>query len=219
MRLTPDRLISVATTGTFIAAGAFAFISSYSNIYDLCVAHGGGGISARLTPLSVDVLILAASLGLLWATQRNAPVPWPVRAVLVTAVAATIAGNMLYGLPAGPIGAARAAWPGFAFVATIEILMWLVRAAKAPPSATSATPLASNVEAARAAYAATLAAGNPLTQNQLQERYKLTRAEAATVRKGPESAALTVDPPQAGPRLPSPSGPLVPVNGNGRVHA
>ena len=197
MRLTADRLILVAMTGTFIAAGLFAGIASYNNIYDLCVTHGGGGISARLTPLSVDVLIVAASLALAWANIRGPDVPWPVRGVLYTAIAATVAGNMLYGLPAGPIGAARSAWPGFAFVATIEILMWLVRELRklGKPVSGSTAPAADNYASAMASFEATWRAGNPWSVNQLQQQFSLTRAQATEVRKSMDVPAAAAPPP------------------------
>lgn len=38
------------------------------------------------------------------------------------------------------------------------------------------------IEAAKASYAATVAAGNPLTQNQLITRFGLTRSQASKVR-------------------------------------
>ena len=221
MRVSGDRLISVATTFSVVAVAGFAAIVSYSHFYDLCLAHGQDGTAARLTPLSVDLLILAVSLVLLYAARKGITAPWPLRAVLMASVAVTVAGNALYGITHGAVGAVLSSLPGFAFVAAVETLMWLVRAGKvspvSPPSPVSLP--GDNVELAQRAYAATLAAGNPLTQNQLQQKYRLTRAQASRVRKGPSSAALTVDPPQAGPRLPSPSGPLVPVNGHGRVHA
>ena len=232
MRVTADRLISVAMTGTFICAAGFSAVASYTNIYDLCVTHGGGGISARLTPLSVDILILAASLAMLWANLRGEPVPWPVRAVLFTAVGATVAGNMLYGLPAGPIGAARSAWPGFAFVATIETGLWLVRKLQEHRKAAGGEgPAAGNYAAAMASYAATAAAGNPWSANQLQAQFGLTRAQARKICAPAEPPAGAVSSPgtasprpgpagkegraQRGqPRLPSPpSAALAPFNG------
>jgi hypothetical protein len=47
------------------AVAAFAAVVSYSHIYGLGRAHGQDGTAARLLPLSVDGLILAASLVLL----------------------------------------------------------------------------------------------------------------------------------------------------------
>jgi hypothetical protein len=179
----PDRLIAVAMAAAVVAVAAFAGVVSYSHFYVLGLEHGQDGTAARLTPLSVDLLILAAALTLLWAARNKVPVPWPVRAVLVAGVAATIAGNVLYSFPRVPVGPALSAWPGVAFVAAVEILMWLVRAHKLNRGPGRAGPVASDAgQAARASLMATLAAGNPLSVNQLQARFSLTRGQATALR-------------------------------------
>jgi hypothetical protein len=60
-----DRVIRSATVAVVCAVAAFAAVVSYSHIYGLGQAHGQDGTAARLLPLSVDGLILAASLVLL----------------------------------------------------------------------------------------------------------------------------------------------------------
>jgi hypothetical protein len=200
MRITADRLISVATTGAVVAVAGFAAVVSYAHFYDLGRANGQDGTSARLTPLSVDLLILASSLILLWAARNNVTAPKAIRAVLIFSVAATVAGNVLDGLPfADHSVAVRATlngWPGAAFVAAVEILMWLVRAArkaaaeKAGQHDSVTTPPGDNYAAAMAAFTASAEAGNPLSQNKLQVKYKLTRTEAAKVRAGLAAASL-----------------------------
>ena len=57
-----DRLIRVSTAAVVTAVAAFAAAVSNSHIYDLGRAYGQSGIAARLLSLSVDGLILAASL-------------------------------------------------------------------------------------------------------------------------------------------------------------
>lgn len=199
-RLGADRVIMAATSLSLAGVAVFAGLVSYSHVYRLAVEHGQGGLGARLTPLSVDLLILAASLVLLWAARGLRRVPWPIRGVLIASVAATIAGNALEGLRYGVIGAVLSAWPGAAFVADIEIVMWLIRAARREaqgiskrepwwrripwrrdPVAPAESAKATALEAAAAAYARTAEAGNPLSRNQLQERFRLTRAEADAV--------------------------------------
>jgi Protein of unknown function (DUF2637) len=59
--VTGDRVIRVSAAIAVLAVAAFAAVVSYSHIYDLCRAHGQAGVAARLLPLSVDGLILAAS--------------------------------------------------------------------------------------------------------------------------------------------------------------
>ena len=215
MRIPADRLILVAMALAVVAVAGFAAVVSYSHFYDLGRAHGQDGTSARLTPLSVDLLILASSLVLLWAARNNVQVPKAIRLVLVTSVLATIAGNVLDGWADGPVGAALNGWPGYAFVAAIEIGMWLVRAAKKAAAekkagaVTGEGPATGNYAAAMASYAVTHAAGNPWSQNQLQAQFRLTRGEAAKVRASiPADAAATV--------LPSP-GPGATAALNGKV--
>jgi hypothetical protein len=45
-------------------------------------------------------------------------------------VAATVAANGLYGASAGVLGAVISAWPGLAFVGSVELAMLLVRRAR-----------------------------------------------------------------------------------------
>jgi hypothetical protein len=204
MRIPADRLILVAMALAVVAVAGFAAVVSYSHFYDLGRALGQDGTSARLTPLSVDLLILASSLVLLWAARNNVQVPKPIRLVLVTSVGATIAGNVLDGWADGPVGAALNGWPGYAFVAAIEIGMWLVRAAKKAAAEKAARavpgegPATGNYAAAMASYRATHAAGNPWSQNQLQQQFSLTRAQAAEVRRSMDAPAAAAPSPGPG---------------------
>jgi Protein of unknown function (DUF2637) len=216
MRMTADRLISVATTIAVVAVAGFAAVVSYSHFYDLGRAHGQDGTSARLTPLSVDLLILASSLILLWAARNRVKAPWAVRAVLIASVAATVAGNVLDGLPDGPVGAVLNGWPGAAFVAAVEILMWLVRAARKAAAAKAGTvpvtaPPGDSYAAAMAAFAASSAAGNPLTPNRLQTRFGLTRSQARKVH-----ASIPIDAPAAATLSPERAAAGAHPNGDGR---
>jgi hypothetical protein len=61
-RVSGDRVIRCATAAVVCAVAAFAAVVSYSHIYGLGRVHGQDGTAARLLPLSVDGLILAASL-------------------------------------------------------------------------------------------------------------------------------------------------------------
>jgi hypothetical protein len=57
-----DKIIRCATTAAVSAVAGIAAVVSYSHVYDLGRTHGQSGTAARLWPLSVDGLILAASL-------------------------------------------------------------------------------------------------------------------------------------------------------------
>ena len=78
-----DRVIRLATAAAVGAVAAFAAVVSYSHIYGLGRVHGQDGTAARLLPLSVDELILAASLVLLHEARngRDAPGAGQVHAV------------------------------------------------------------------------------------------------------------------------------------------
>lgn len=67
-----DRLIRTATVAVVTAVAAFASVVSYSHAYDLGRTHCQSGAAARLLPLSVYGLLLAASLVLLHEA-RNRP--------------------------------------------------------------------------------------------------------------------------------------------------
>ena len=188
----PDRAIRAATAAVVIAVAAFAAVVSYSHIYDLARAHGQSGTAARLLPLSVDGLIVAASLVALHEARKGRKAPARAWLMLGLGVAATVAANVLYGLRFGPAGAVISAWPAVSFVGTVEMCMWMIRKAR-PEGETDALSSApdtlwaevpSNAQsAAMAALKATLAAGNPLSGRQLETRFGLSRAEATKVRQ------------------------------------
>ena len=79
-----DRVIRFATAAVVCAVAAFAAVVSYSHIYGLGRAHGQDGTAARLLPLSVDGLILAASLVLLHEARNDRD--WLCRSVLTPVV-------------------------------------------------------------------------------------------------------------------------------------
>ena len=174
-----DRVIRLATAAVVCAVAAFAAVVSYSHIYGLGRAHGQDGTAARLLPLSVDGLILAASLVLLHEARNDRDAPRLARFMLWLGIAATIGANIAYGAGYGLLGALISAWPAVAFIGSVEISMEQVRRARVLHTATSA-PAAPEVpgdleQAVRAAYAASVAAGQPLSQRAMAERFGLSR--------------------------------------------
>jgi hypothetical protein len=181
--VTGDRVIRFTTAAVVCAVAAFAAVISYSHIYGLGRAHGQDGTAARLLPLSVDGLILAASLVLLHEARNDRHAPRPARFLLWLGIAATIGANIAYGAGYGLLGALISAWPAVAFIGSVEIATQQVRRARAPGAATSglAVPqVPGDVEqAVRAAYAASLAAGQPLSQRAMAERFGLSRRKVS----------------------------------------
>jgi hypothetical protein len=101
-------------------------------------------------------------------------------------IAATVGANVAFGARFGPLGAVISAWPAVAFIGAVEMAMQLVRRARAPgapvPAAAAASALAvvppvpGDVrEVVLAAYAASVAAGTPLSQRAMAARFGISR--------------------------------------------
>jgi hypothetical protein len=185
--MTGDKALRLATAGVVLAV---ATVVSYSHIFDLGRAHGQAGTAARMLPLSVDGLIVAACLVLLYEARAGRPAPALARCMLMLGVGATVGANIAFGLRFGPLGAVISAWPAVAFIGSAELGIGLVRSAGAVPAPAvvkerTMVPFvaADALEAARAAFAASVAASNPISQRQMMTRFALTRTQARKVRQ------------------------------------
>src|SRR5580693_10540562 len=118
--MTGARWIRRLTAAVVLAVAAFAAVVSYSHIYDLGRAHGQDGAAARLLPLSVDGLILAASLVLLHEARNGRDAPRLARFMLWLGIGATIGAHIAFGAGYGLLGALISAWPAVAFVGSVE---------------------------------------------------------------------------------------------------
>jgi len=116
-----DRVIRWSTALAVLGVAAVAAVASYEHAYDLGLAHGESGWTARIIPLTVDGLIYASSMVMLEPARRGAPVPALARWLLGLGIAATLAANVAHGLGHGPIGAAVAAWPVVALVGSYDV--------------------------------------------------------------------------------------------------
>jgi Protein of unknown function (DUF2637) len=112
---------------------AIAAVVSYTHVYDLGRTHGQTGLAARLLPLSVDGLVVVASLVLLQSARNGHQSSALPRFALWLGIAFTVATNLAYGLPHGPVGAVLSAWPGAAFVLAVEILLGSLRSSQEAP--------------------------------------------------------------------------------------
>ena len=124
--MTATRKLRWAAVGTVLVLAAVAAYMSYGHLR--AVAEGQGEDAAALFPISVDGLIVAASLVLLARRRSGLPggaLPW---AGLLLGITATIAGNVA---SAEPTTVARlvAAWPPIAFALSYEYLLTLLRPA------------------------------------------------------------------------------------------
>jgi len=93
-----DRVIRWSTAFAVLGVAAVAAVASYEHAYDLVLAHGEAGWTARLIPLTVDGLIYASSMVMLDSARRKTPVPALARWLLGLGIAATLAANVAHGL-------------------------------------------------------------------------------------------------------------------------
>jgi hypothetical protein len=206
-----DSYIRRIVYGAAGAVAAFAFFTSYIHIYDLGRANGQHGAAAKLLPLSVDLLIVAASL--VMYSQGRAGVELDrltrglPRFLLWGGIAATVAANVASGLPYGPVGAVIAAWPGAVFAGVVEMVMVTVRPQRREainqtviPAGQPPVPATAH-DAAAAAYGASVAGGNRLTEYQLHKRYGIARSAARKIcaPPAPTDPAVAAAPPQDAP--------------------
>ena len=180
-----SRAARAATTAAVLFVAVIAAVVSFVHIEHLAAVNGQTMLAAYLLPLSIDGTVVAASMVMLRAARAGLGTPWLARFMLGLAVTATLACNIGYGLPHGMPGALISGWPAVAFIGCAEMAISAVRRLRpaAGNGATSSPTPADAESAAAQALRSTLAAGNPLTQNQLMTRFRLTRAQATKVRQ------------------------------------
>jgi hypothetical protein len=124
-----DRAIRISTAVAVLGVAGIAAYVSYWHAYEVVRAHGESGVTARLEPATIDGLVYASSMVVLYAARHQLAVPALARWLLAMGIVATLAANVAHGWPNGPIGAAVAAWPAASLVGSYELLLWLVRTA------------------------------------------------------------------------------------------
>ena len=136
-----DHAIRLSTAAAVLAVAAIAAYVSYWHAYAVVRAHGEAGITARLEPATIDGLVYASSMVVLYAARHRAAVPSLARWLLGVGIAATLTANMAQGWSHGPVGAVVAAWPAVSLVGSYELLVWLVRTSGAVERGPSAEQL------------------------------------------------------------------------------
>ena len=137
-RVAPGWATRVVTVAAVLLVAAVAAVVSYAHMQEVA-ERAGEDWRAWLLPLSVDGLVVAASMGLL--TRRRAGLPGGRLAwcALLGGVGASLAANIA---AAEPTATARvvAAWPALAFAVAFELLLQQRRvpvvepAGEAPPA-------------------------------------------------------------------------------------
>jgi len=122
-----DRVIRLSTAAAVLAVAGIAAYVSYWHAYAVVRAHGENGITARLEPATIDGLVYASSMVILYAARHRVSVPPLARWLLGLGIAATLTANMAQGWSHGPVGAVVAAWPAVSLVGSYELLVWLIR--------------------------------------------------------------------------------------------
>jgi hypothetical protein len=121
-----DGAIRVLTTMAVLVVAGIAAVISFVHIEHLAVAHGQTMMAAML-PLSIDGTVAASSLVMLRSARMKLSTPMLARVMLVLAVLATLACNVLFGKGFGIVGALLSGWPAVAFIGRAEIAIGMIR--------------------------------------------------------------------------------------------
>lgn len=185
------RLAALVAIAAIVAAASLtSFAESYRALFEWAHEHGLSGTWAAVWPLMVDSFIAVGELALFvgltdrWRL-RHRLFPW---AVILAGLSVSVAGNI--GHVHGHLLSDRgtAAVPPLAAAASLAVGLGVLKRVvsshhRQPPQTLADTVPPTVLDAAKASMAATVAAGNPLSQNQLQQRFGLTRAQATEVRQ------------------------------------
>ncbi len=109
------------TTAAVVVVALVAAVVSYEHMREVGAAAGEGWRS-WLLPLSVDGLIVAASMTMLVRRRRGQRAGWLAWSSLLLGIAASIAANVASADP-GPIPRLVAAWSPLALLLAVELLM------------------------------------------------------------------------------------------------
>jgi hypothetical protein len=159
-----DRAIRLSTAAAVLAVAGIAAYVSYWHADAVIRAHGESGITARLEPATIDGLVYASSMVVLYAARHRVRVPSLARWLLGLGIAATLMANMARGWSHGLVGAVVAAWPAVSLVGSYELLVWLTRTsgtAEHRPAGGHPGDAAAFHAATRPATTATTGAGFP----------------------------------------------------------
>ena len=153
-----DRAIRLSTAAAVLAVAGIAAYVSYWHAYAVVRAHGETGITARLERATIDGLVYASSMVVLYAARHRVPPPALARWLLGLGIAATLAANMARAGPTAPSG--RWPRPGqrSASWAPMSFLVWLIRTSGAVERGPSAEHLGEDAACRDAGCSALVAA-------------------------------------------------------------
>jgi Protein of unknown function (DUF2637) len=192
-----------AIAALVLASAGVSFAESYRGLFLWAHHHGLAGPWAAIWPLQVDVFIAVGELALFVALADRWSTRSRVGAWVVTLAGLTVsvAGNVGHVSGHSVADHATAAVPPLAAAAALAVGLGVLKRVIEAHHARASVPVPGTIPAdvmaaAKASMQATVAAGNPLSLNQLAERFALTRAQATKLRNAV----------------------LAETNGNGAVH-
>ena len=124
-----DRAIRVSTAAVVLTVAGIAAYISYWHAYAVVREYGESGVTAQLEPATIDGLVYASSMVILYAARHRLPVPRLARWMLALGIVASLAVNVAQGWSHGLVGAVVAAWPAVSLVGSYELLAWIIRTA------------------------------------------------------------------------------------------
>jgi hypothetical protein len=175
--VTGDRLIGGAATVVLCVVAGSALIVGSTRTYALARSHGMDGTAALLVAISLGGLIVGASLALL-GEERGPWVPGTAEGMQLPGLAVMAAADIVSGARYGLLGAIISAWPAVAFFGAADMLLELVHRSRSrrPARPATAPAVPTDVQqAVRAAYLASVQAGDPLSQRAMAARFGLSR--------------------------------------------
>jgi hypothetical protein len=185
----PRRSALVTIAVLVAAASLTSFAESYRGLFDWAHEHGLTGVWAAVWPLQIDVFIAVGELALFIAlvdawNRRSRAGAW---LVTLAGLAVSVAGNVGHVTGHSLTNRATAAVPPLAAAAALAVglgvLKRVVEHHHQAATGTLPVPSFTGAETAAAeALARSVTGGNPLSANQLQAQFRLTRAEATKVR-------------------------------------
>ncbi len=187
--MTGDRMIVGAATVVLCVVADSAVTVGSTRTYALAEGHGMDGTAALLVAISLGGLIVGASLALL-GEHRGPWVPGTAEGMQLLGLTVMAAADIVSGARSGLLGGIISAWPAVAFFGAADMVLELVHRSRSHRQARPATAPAVPGEvqqAVRAAYLASVQAGDPLSQRAMAARFGLSRRKIRQL--VPESTA------------------------------
>jgi hypothetical protein len=189
----------------YASLAVIAAVISYRDGLFVARLAGNHDGQAYLYPFLPDGLIVVSLLALHEASRAKVPRSRWAIAGLALGISLTLAQNVYAGLAHSVLDAVMDGMVPVVFFVAAEVVLWHVRQGRTAPArgAARGTIPPSRFAAAKLSMAATAEAGNPLSRNQLQARFGLSRAEADDIWQPykPPAGALPNSPAPAGAAL------------------